>query len=124
MNKYRTHTCNELNKSFNNKDVMLSGGVNKKRDHGNLLFIDLRDHYGVTQCVIEKGNSSFYEIEKIPLETVIKVLGKVIQRKKDSINSSFFQEFSSALNSSKINLSSVYKIGKVNALTSISIKFT
>ena len=86
MNKYRTHTCNELNKSFNNKDVMLSGWVNKKRDHGNLLFIDLRDHYGVTQCVIEKGNSSFYEIEKIPLETVIKVLGKVIERKKDSIN--------------------------------------
>ena len=87
MNKYRTHTCNELNKSFKDENVSLSGWINKKRDHGNLLFIDLRDNYGVTQCVIEKENSSFSELEKIPLETVIKISGKVIEREKNSINS-------------------------------------
>ncbi len=87
MNKYRTHTCNELNKSFKDENVSLSGWINKKRDHGNLLFIDLRDNYGITQCVIEKENSSFSELEKIPLETVIKISGKVIEREKNSINS-------------------------------------
>ena len=87
MNKYRTHTCNELNKSFKDQEVALSGWINKKRDHGNLLFIDLRDNYGITQCVIQKENSSFTELEKIPLETVIKISGKVIEREKNSINS-------------------------------------
>ena len=87
MNKYRTHTCNELNKSFKDQEVALSGWINKKRDHGNLLFIDLRDNYGITQCVIQKENSSFIELEKIPLETVIKISGKVIEREKNSINS-------------------------------------
>ena len=86
MKKYRTHTCNELNKSYKNKDVILSGWINKKRDHGNLLFIGLRDNYGITQCVIDKQNSNFEELEKTPLETVIKVSGKVVERKKDSIN--------------------------------------
>ena len=85
MNKYRTHTCNELNKSFKDENVSLSGWINKKREHGNLLFIDLRDNYGITQCVIEKENSSFSELEKIPLETVIKISGKVIEREKNSI---------------------------------------
>ena len=87
MNKYRTHTCNELNKSFKDENVSLSGWINKKRDHGNLLFIDLRDNYGITQCVIDKENSSFSELEKMPLETVIKISGKVIEREKNSINS-------------------------------------
>jgi len=87
LNKYRTHTCNELNKSFKDQEVALSGWINKKRDHGNLLFIDLRDNYGITQCVIQKENSSFTELEKIPLETVIKISGKVIEREKNSINS-------------------------------------
>ena len=54
MNKYRTHTCNELRKSDVDKNVSLSGWINKKRDHGNLLFIDLRDNYGITQCIIDK----------------------------------------------------------------------
>ena len=61
-------------------------GLNKKRDHGNLLFVDLRDNYGVTQCIIDKENSSFKELEKIQLETVIKVEGKVLSRSKDTIN--------------------------------------
>ena len=86
MSKYRTHTCDELNKSLKDKDVTISGWINKKRDHGNLLFIDLRDNYGITQCVVEKDNSNFKELEKVPLETVIKVKGKVLIRSKDTIN--------------------------------------
>ena len=54
MNKYRTHNCNELRKDDLDKDILISGWINKKRDHGNLLFIDLRDNYGITQCIIDK----------------------------------------------------------------------
>ena len=86
MSIYRTHNCNELNKSLKNKEVVLSGWINKKRDHGNLLFIDLRDNYGITQCVIDKENLSFGELEKIPLETVIKISGKVVARENETIN--------------------------------------
>ncbi len=86
MNKFRTHTCGELTKKFTKKDVVLSGWINKKRDHGNLLFIDLRDHYGITQCVIDKENKFFKELEKLQLETVIKINGKVIERTKETIN--------------------------------------
>ena len=87
MNKYRTHTCNELTKNNNGEDVILSGWINKKRDHGNLLFLDLRDNYGITQCIIDKANKNFKELEKIQLESVIKITGKVIQRSADTINS-------------------------------------
>ena len=87
MNKYRTHNCNELKIVNNGKEVIMSGWINKKRDHGNLLFIDLRDNYGITQCIIDKNNSGFKEIEKIQLESVIKVIGKVIKRSNDTINS-------------------------------------
>ena len=86
MKKYRTHTCGELNKKNKDQNVLLSGWINKKRDHGNLLFIDLRDNYGQTQCVIDKKNKLFKAIEKTPLETVIKINGKVIVRSGDTIN--------------------------------------
>ena len=86
MKKYRTHTCGELNKKNKDQNVLLSGWINKKRDHGNLLFIDLRDNYGQTQCVIDKKNKLFKDIEKTPLETVIKINGKVIVRSSDTIN--------------------------------------
>ncbi len=86
MNKYRTHNCNELRKDNDGDKVVLSGWINKKRDHGNLLFIDLRDNYGITQCIIDKENSNFEKLEKIQLETVIKIQGKVIKRSNDSIN--------------------------------------
>ncbi len=86
MNKFRTHTCGELTKKLTKKNVILSGWINKKRDHGNLLFVDLRDHYGITQCVIDKENKFFKELEKLQLETVIKVNGKVIERSKETIN--------------------------------------
>ena len=86
MNKYRTHKCNELRKSDVDKNVSLSGWINKKRDHGNLLFIDLRDNYGITQCIIDKENKNFLELEKIQLETVIKVSGKVVNRSDETKN--------------------------------------
>ena len=60
--------------------VLLSGWVHKKRDHGNLLFIDLRDNFGITQCIVDKDNKNFPKLEKIPLETVIKIEGKVLER--------------------------------------------
>ncbi len=87
MHKYRTHSCNDLNLKNKNQEVTLSGWVNKKRDHGNLLFLDLRDNYGLTQCVIDNKNSFFKDLEKLQLETVIKVKGVVIERTKDTINS-------------------------------------
>ena len=86
MSKYRSHTCGELNLMHKGNNVFLSGWINKKRDHGNLLFIDLRDNYGITQCVIDKSNNIFKEIEKLPLETVIKIDGDVIARTKETIN--------------------------------------
>ncbi len=86
MNKYRTHNCNELRKDDLEKDISLSGWINKKRDHGNLLFIDLRDNYGVTQCIIDKENKNFLDLEKTQLETVIKIQGKVVSRLEETIN--------------------------------------
>ena len=86
MNKYRTHNCNELRKTNIGNQVVISGWINKKRDHGNLLFIDLRDNYGITQCIIDKDNSHFSELEKTQLETVIKIEGKVVNRSIDTIN--------------------------------------
>ena len=86
MNKYRSHNCNELRKKNVGNKVFLSGWINKKRDHGNLLFIDLRDNYGITQCIIDKENSNFSSLEKMQLETVIKIEGKVVNRSSETIN--------------------------------------
>ena len=86
MSKYRTHNCGELTKANKDQDIILSGWINKKRDHGNLLFVDLRDNYGVTQCVIDKSNKFFKELEKIQLESVVKINGKVVERSKETIN--------------------------------------
>ena len=86
MNKYRTHNCGELTKKDKDKIIILSGWINKKRDHGNLLFIDLRDNYGITQCVIDKKSIVFHELEKTQLETVIKIDGIVKQRSNETIN--------------------------------------
>ena len=80
MNKYRTHNCSELSEGDINKVVTLSGWLHRTRDHGNLLFIDLRDHYGITQCVIENNNKYFSILEKIKPETVLKIIGKVVKR--------------------------------------------
>ena len=87
MNKYRTHNCSELSKDNKGQEIILSGWINKKRDHGNLLFIDLRDNYGVTQCIIDKNNSNFKELEKLQLESVVKIIGNVVERSEDTVNS-------------------------------------
>tara|TARA_Y100000816_G_scaffold171639_1_gene123258 strand:- start:3384 stop:5168 length:1785 start_codon:yes stop_codon:yes gene_type:complete len=86
LNKYRTHTCGDINLSHKDKEICLSGWINKKRDHGNLLFIDLRDNYGISQCVIDKNNKHFIKLEKVQVETVIKITGKVLERSKETIN--------------------------------------
>jgi aspartyl-tRNA synthetase len=86
LNKYRSHNCNQLRKESVGTDVILSGWINKKRDHGNILFIDLRDNYGITQCIIDRENEKFNELEKIQLENVIRVEGKVVDRSKETIN--------------------------------------
>ena len=87
MNEYRSHKCNELEIKDVDSEVYLSGWVNRKRDHGGLLFIDLRDHYGLTQLVFDPDSNAFAEAEKISSESVIKVSGRVIKRTDDTINS-------------------------------------
>ena len=86
MHKYRTHTCSELTKKEAGKTVKLSGWIHRKRDHGNLLFIDLRDHYGLTQCVVQSGTEHFKILEKLKPESVILIIGKVLKRSKETIN--------------------------------------
>ena len=75
MNKYRTHNCSELDENEINKNIYLSGWLHRKRDHGNLLFIDLRDHYGITQCVIENNNKFFPVLEKTYIPIPIMITG-------------------------------------------------
>ena len=86
MHRYRSHTCGELRDSEVGQTVRLSGWVHRKRDHGGLLFIDLRDHYGITQCVIEPDNAIFPTAERLRVESVITVSGPVVARTEDSIN--------------------------------------
>ncbi|MDC0545043.1 aspartate--tRNA ligase [Pelagibacteraceae bacterium] len=86
MNKYRTHNCSELNEREINKNVYLSGWLHRKRDHGNLLFVDIRDHYGITQCVIENNNKFFPILEKTKSESVLKISGKVVRRSDGTEN--------------------------------------
>jgi len=86
LHKYRTHNCSELRPSHENTTVKLSGWMHRKRDHGNLLFIDLRDHYGITQCVIETTNANFKILERIKPDSVISITGKVLKRTLETIN--------------------------------------
>ncbi len=86
MNKYRTHNCSELSEKEIDKIATISGWLHRKRDHGNLLFVDLRDHYGITQCVIENNNDFFPILEKSKPESVLKVTGKVVRRSKETVN--------------------------------------
>ena len=86
MHQYRTHNCGQLRLVDKNKQVRLSGWVHRKRDHGNLLFIDLRDHFGITQIVIDKKSKYFPSAEKTSSESVIIVTGKVIPRSEETLN--------------------------------------
>lgn len=81
--KYRTHTCGELNISNVGEVVTLSGWVHRKRDHGSLLFVDLRDNYGITQCVFDGGDEN---LEKIRPESVVQITGRVVAREVEAIN--------------------------------------
>ncbi|HHL42946.1 MAG TPA: aspartate--tRNA ligase [Hellea balneolensis] len=86
MHAYRTHNCNELRKGNVGETVKLSGWVHRKRDHGGLLFIDLRDHFGLTQIVIEPENEHFSTLERLRVESVITVSGEVVARFDEAIN--------------------------------------
>ncbi len=86
MNKFRSHNCSELTLKEVGKNVRLSGWIHRKRDHGNLLFIDLRDHFGITQCVIETKDKNFKILEKTKPESVILINGEVVKRSDDTQN--------------------------------------
>ena len=88
MHQYRTHNCNDLRSDDIDKEVRLSGWVHRKRDHGGLLFIDLRDHFGLTQLVFDPDSHAFQEAEKVRNESVITINGKVVKRSDDTINES------------------------------------
>jgi len=90
LHRYRTHNCSELRKIHENKNVKLSGWMHRKRDHGNLLFFDMRDHFGLTQCVIENSNNFFKKVEKIKPESVVCVSGEVVNRSADTINKDLY----------------------------------
>ena len=86
MHTYRTHTCGALRLADAGQSARLSGWVHRKRDHGQLLFVDLRDHYGVTQCVIDVSSPLFAAADALRLESVVTVTGKIVARSDDTIN--------------------------------------
>ena len=86
MHRYRTHTCDELRPGHVGETARLSGWVHRKRDHGHLLFVDLRDHHGLTQCVIEPDSQHFALVEGLRAESVVCVTGPVVERSEDTVN--------------------------------------
>ena len=86
MHPYRTNTCGELRKGNVGQSVRLSGWVHRVRDHGGLLFIDLRDHYGITQCVVDPNSPAFAEAERLKPEWVVRIDGDVVARSPETIN--------------------------------------
>jgi aspartyl-tRNA synthetase len=86
MHAYRTHTCGQLRKTDVGASVRLSGWVNRRRDHGGLIFIDLRDHYGITQCVIEPDAAAFALVDTARSEWVLTLTGKVVARTPETVN--------------------------------------
>ncbi|MFB0993646.1 MAG: OB-fold nucleic acid binding domain-containing protein, partial [Paracoccaceae bacterium] len=87
MNAYRSHNCTELNKAHVGNEVRLSGWVHRVRDHGGVLFVDLRDHYGITQVIADSDSPAFVDIEKCRAEWVISIVGKVKVRDESLVNS-------------------------------------
>ncbi|MGB2068040.1 MAG: aspartate--tRNA ligase [Candidatus Puniceispirillaceae bacterium] len=88
MHAYRSHNCVELSEANVGEKVRLSGWINRKRDHGQLVFVDLRDHYGLTQCVIDSSDACFEMVEATRLESVVTVTGEVLKRSDETINTS------------------------------------
>jgi aspartyl-tRNA synthetase len=86
MHAYRTHTCGALRQSDVGQTVRLSGWIHRKRDHGGLLFVDLRDHYGLTQLVLHPGAPGFETVERLRAESVIRIDGEVVAREPSTIN--------------------------------------
>jgi len=86
MHPYRTHTCGALRADHAGETVRLSGWVHRKRDHGSLVFVDLRDHYGLTQCVIDRSSPLLAAVEGVKLESVVTVTGKVVRRPDETLN--------------------------------------
>lgn len=86
MHRYRSHTCGELRASDVGTDVRLSGWLHNRRDLGGILFIDLRDHYGITQLVARPGTAAAEVLDKLTKETVVRVDGKVVSRGADNVN--------------------------------------
>jgi aspartyl-tRNA synthetase len=86
MHAYRSHTCGQLRLADAGQTVRLSGWVHRKRDHGNLLFVDLRDHYGITQCVLDTSSPLFKQVEGVRLESVVTITGRVVKRSAETIN--------------------------------------
>src|SRR4051812_48776144 len=86
MHAYRTHTCGALRAADTGQTVRLSGWVHRKRDHGGLIFIDLRDHYGLTQLVFNPGTPGFSTVEHLRAESVIRVDGEVVARTPETVN--------------------------------------
>src|SRR5262245_57200119 len=86
MHPYRSNTCGELRKDDVGREVRLSGWVHRVRDHGGLLFIDLRDHYGLTQIVVDPASPAFKEAERLKPEWVVKIDGEVVARSQETVN--------------------------------------
>ena len=86
LHPYRSHTCGELREEHIDETVRLSGWIHRKRDHGNLVFVDLRDHFGITQCVIDVSSELFAIVEEARVESVITVTGPVVARSEDTVN--------------------------------------
>jgi aspartyl-tRNA synthetase len=86
MHPYRSHSCGALRASDVGATVRISGWVHRKRDHGNLLFIDLRDHFGITQCVVDTENANFAALEGLRVESVATVTGRVVARSAETVN--------------------------------------
>jgi aspartyl-tRNA synthetase len=86
MHAYRTHNCGELRRASAGAVARLAGWVHRKRDHGNLVFVDLRDHHGLTQCVIDASNPHFAQAQELKLETVVSLSGTVVPRAADAVN--------------------------------------
>jgi aspartyl-tRNA synthetase len=86
MHAYRTHTCGQLRAEHAGQTVRLSGWVHRKRDHGGLLFVDLRDHHGLTQCVLPQGSAAFATLDAARPESVVTVTGQVVPREGSTVN--------------------------------------
>ena len=110
MHKYRTHKCHELRIENVQDSVKLSGWVHRKRDHGQLIFIDLRDHYGLTQVVVDSSNKNFSFVENVSLESVITISGTVVERSEETINKNL------PTGNIEVNLSELKIISKSNTL--------